>query len=247
MPSTRTKRCRSIASLRGFLLRFFFFVIVDIHVNFQVQASCILHVILSLNVSIYFEVFIGITAQKLCFFFSFWNNMAAIIIMVNAFFVVCLCFMIMSMLTFFCLRKKHEIKARCPRLCLAIGFLTLIMFVLIGVNELKGFSCGAVLWTGNIILNLLMLLGVMRDWVITVMSDRIMRKKYRWTLQTTLAFQFFSREYLYLNQKHQCFFLTPWWELLPLAVPVFLSRIFLALRKKHLQITGRITSGYSMK
>ena len=172
----------------------------------------------------------------------------------------------MSMLTFFCLRKKHEIKARCPRLCLAIGFLTLIMFVLIGVNELKGLSCGTVLWTGNIILNLLMLLGVMRDWVITVMSDRIMRKKYRWTLQTiplitiailsvvctafsfsTLGVQFVSHEYLYLNQKHQCFFLTPWWELLPLAVPVFLSRIFLALRKKHLQITGRITSGYSMK
>ena len=237
------------------------------HVNFQVQASCTLNVILSLNISIYFELIIGITAKKLCFF-SFWNNMAAIIIMVNAFFVLCLCFMIMSMLTFFCLRKNHEIKARCPQLCLAIGFLTLTMFVLIGVNELKGLSCGAVLWTGNIILNLLMLLGVMRDWVITVMSDQIMRKKYRWTLQTiplitiailsvvctafsfsTLGVQFFSHEYLYLNQKHQCFFLTPWWELLPLslAVPVFLSRIFLALRKKHLQITGWITSGYSMK
>jgi len=129
------------------------------------------------------------------------------------------------------------------------------MFVLIGVNELKGLSCGTVLWTGNITLNLLMLLGVMRDWEITVMSDRIMRKKYRWTLQTiplitiailsvvctafsTLGVQFFSQEYLYLNHKHQCFFLTPWWELLPLAVPVFLTRNFLALRKKHLQNNG---------
>ena len=74
--------------------------------------------------------------------------------MVNAFFDLCLCFMIISMLTFCCLRKKHEIKARCPRLCLAIGFLILTMFVLIRVNELKGLSCDTVLWTGNIVLNL---------------------------------------------------------------------------------------------
>ena len=87
--------------------------------------------------------------------------------MVNAFFDLCLCFMIISMLTFCCLRKKHEIKARCPRLCLAIGFLILTMFVLIRVNELKGLSCDTVLWTGNIVLNLWLLLGVMRDWVIT--------------------------------------------------------------------------------
>ena len=50
------------------------------------------------------------SAQKLFVCFSFWNNMAAIIIMVNAFFYLCLCFLIMSMLTFFCLRKRHQIK-----------------------------------------------------------------------------------------------------------------------------------------
>jgi len=99
-------------------------------------------------------------------------------------------------------------------------------------------------------MNLQLSLGLLRDWSITVISDRNLRKKYRWTLQrfpmltiavlfslftifSTLMIQHLSKEYFKMALEETCFFLMPWWEFLPQIVPIFVGRIFLVMRSKE--------------
>jgi len=160
------------------------------------------------------------------------------------------CFlMLLSLLIFYLFRKEHQIQIRSPWLSIYIGIICFALVVLIQRNAIEPFACSLVLWTGNLLMNLQLSLGLLRDWSIAVISDRNLRKKYRWTLKrfptltiavlfsfftifSTLMIQYLSKEYNKIALEETCFFLMPWWEFLPQIIPIFVGRICLVMRSK---------------
>jgi len=157
--------------------------------------------------------------------------------------------MLSSVNILFYLRKEHQIRVRCPGLSLLLGVLACVYVILLQINVVKGLPCNFVLWFGNILTIFLLVFGILKDWSILVMSDRMFRKKYRWTLQpvcmlsvaalffgvtvvSTLMVHFFSKDYFNMARGGKCHFIFPWWEFLPQLIPSFLFRIVIASKIK---------------
>jgi len=87
-------------------------------------------------------------------------------------------------------RQKIEISARFPILSVLVGILNLVLFcgLLLRESNVLQFSCTSVLWAGNFVFGSLYILSFLRLWGIAVMSDRDLRKQYRWTITFKVQF-----------------------------------------------------------
>jgi len=132
----------------------------------------------------------------------------------------------LSTAAYYFLRKQQKFQIRCPGLSLSAGFIDFVLVVTIDIQikKGKGLNCLMVLWSGNLLMNLLFVVCLLRMWIITLMSDRTLQERFKWTLKpkgmllifsfattfgvfTTVLVQMFSAALV----QEKCRLLMPWW------------------------------------
>jgi len=161
-----------------------------------------------------------------------------------------LCFVIfISIALFIFLKNEHNMQIRSPYLCLISGVIDFVLVATIGMHVRieNGLQCIVVLWAGNLLMNFLFTAELLRFWAIMLSSDRILRMRFKWTLQplgmvkiagflttigvvSTVLMQFLTNIVLQEN----CIFFMPWWEFLPQIAVVASARVILTAIKKKI-------------
>jgi len=155
----------------------------------------------------------------------------------------------LSTAAYYFLRKQQKFQIRCPGLSLSAGFIDFVLVVTIDIQikKGKGLNCLMVLWSGNLLMNLLFVVCLLRMWIITLMSDRTLQERFKWTLKpkgmllifsfattfgvfTTVLVQMFSAALV----QEKCRLLMPWWEFMPqIAVSLILRVILGTIRHRR--------------
>jgi len=150
---------------------------------------------------------------------------------------------------FYFYRKKHQLQVRAPGLSITLSLWNAAAIFGYHTLQLEGMPCQQVHWIGNIFMNYTMVLSSLRMWSINVLSDRDLRKRFRWTLKlswllsinvalliytiiVTAMSEELDKGYLKIVNEKKCYFLLPWKDYIPLAVPFVFSRIFCSAKVK---------------
>jgi len=155
-----------------------------------------------------------------------------------------------GMVVVFYFRKSHVIKVRLPEHILLIGTVEVGGLIAICFRRMGHLSCIAVLWCGQLILNCLATIILMRFWSITVRADRALRKRFvpTTTIRFLIKVLFFVLIYtiavvflvkLFGDVGQKCYFELPYVAAIPFAANTLVVRLFMiAQTKKYGTLSG---------